>query len=87
MIVATFDAVHGLAQLARHPEARKQIAIADRVVLTKTDLDAASSRPRIADAILDLNPAAAILDVRDTATPHGLLGPAGHRIRSCLWRS
>ena len=39
-VVATFDAVHGLAQLARHPESRKQIAVADRVVLTKTDLEA-----------------------------------------------
>ena len=45
MIVTTFDAVHGLAQLLRHPEARKQIAVADRIVLTKTDLDAAALTP------------------------------------------
>lgn len=37
-IVTTLDAVNGAAQLERFPESRKQIAIADRVLLTKTGL-------------------------------------------------
>ena len=37
-IVATIDAVAGPATLQRHPEAVKQVAIADRLLLTKTDL-------------------------------------------------
>ena len=42
-MVTTFDAAHGLDQLLRHPEARKQLALADRIVLTKTDLEAAAA--------------------------------------------
>jgi len=37
-IVTTIDAVNGLAQLDAFAEARKQAAVADRLVLTKTDL-------------------------------------------------
>jgi G3E family GTPase len=38
-LVTTADAVHGAAQLERHPEARKQAALADVLVLTKLDLE------------------------------------------------
>jgi G3E family GTPase len=37
-VITTIDAVNGRAQLARHAESRKQLAVADRIVLTKTDL-------------------------------------------------
>jgi len=37
-IVATIEAPDGADTLARHPEAREQVAIADRLLLTKTDL-------------------------------------------------
>lgn len=37
-VVATVDAVHGMSTLERHPEALKQAAVADEVVITKTDL-------------------------------------------------
>src|SRR5215831_9075881 len=37
-IVTTVDAVNGADQLERFPEAAKQIAMADRLVVTKTDL-------------------------------------------------
>ena len=37
-VVATVDAVNGLATLARQPESLKQVAVADRLILTKTDL-------------------------------------------------
>ncbi|MDC7785537.1 GTP-binding protein [Rhodoplanes sp. TEM] len=39
-VVATVDAVNGLATLDRHSEALKQAAVADEVVITKTDLAA-----------------------------------------------
>ena len=42
-VIATVDAVHGARQLERHPECRKQIAVADRLVVTKTDM---RMRPR-----------------------------------------
>lgn len=37
-VVTTVDARHGAAQLATRTEARRQLAVADRIVLTKTDL-------------------------------------------------
>jgi G3E family GTPase len=77
VIVATLDAVHGLAQFARYPEARKQIAVADRIVLTKTELDAASTRACLADAICSLNPAVVVRDANDATTPADLLAHTG----------
>ena len=37
-IVTTVDAVNGLATLAREPQSMRQVAVADRLILTKTDL-------------------------------------------------
>ncbi len=37
-IVTTVDAVNGASTLDRHPEAAKQIAVADRLLVTKADL-------------------------------------------------
>jgi G3E family GTPase len=37
-VVTTVDAVNGLATLDRQPESVKQVAVADRLILTKTDL-------------------------------------------------
>src|SRR6478752_7345717 len=37
-IVTTVDAMHGAMQIERQPEARRQVAMADRILLTKTDL-------------------------------------------------
>ena len=41
-IVTTVDALHGTLQLDRQPEARRQVAMADRILLTKTDLASAA---------------------------------------------
>src|SRR5437763_319635 len=43
-VITTVDAVNGAPQLARQAESVKQIAIADRLVLTKTDL---AERPTV----------------------------------------
>ena len=57
-VVTVVDAVHAMGQLDRQPEAAKQVAVADRLLLTKTDLvDPAPVRARLAA----LNPAAPIL--------------------------
>ena len=42
-IVTTVDALHGAMQLERQPEARRQVAMADRILLTKTDLASAGA--------------------------------------------
>jgi G3E family GTPase len=61
-VVTVVDAVNGDATLDAHPEAAKQAAVADRIVLTKTDIADASQRERIVARLRALNPAAAILD-------------------------
>ena len=59
-VVTTVDAVNGLATLDRHAEAIKQVALADRLLLTKTDLLAAPASG-LAARLATLNPAAAVM--------------------------
>ena len=60
-VITTLDAVNAMATLDQHPEAVKQAAVADRILLTKTDLagDMVALRARIAA----LNPAAPVVTV------------------------
>jgi G3E family GTPase len=67
-VVTVVDAVHGDRQLDENPEAMRQVAVADRIVLSKTDLaDPATLRARIAY----LNPGAPVLEAA-----FGVLDPA-----------
>jgi len=59
-IVATIDAMVGRGVLVQHWEARKQTAIADRLLLTKTDLAAAKAIEPLIRSLRQLNPAAPI---------------------------
>ena len=65
-VIAAVDAVNGAATLDEHPESLKQVAVADRIVLTKSDLVDTPDRARAKVALLarlrTLNPAAPILD-------------------------
>ena len=60
-VVTTVDAVNAARQLAEHPEARKQVALADRLLITKTDLDA--------DALARLEPRLRALNGIATIAP------------------
>src|SRR5262245_8204806 len=72
-IITVVDAVNGLATLDAHIESVKQVAVADRIVLTKTDLAGAGTRD-LMERLRALNPAAPILDVAaGQATPERLL--------------
>ncbi len=64
-VITVVDAVAGLANLATKTEARRQVAIADRVVITKTDLRAAQDPQRIAEAAMAIAPDSAIHDSQD----------------------
>jgi G3E family GTPase len=65
-IVTLVDAINGLATLAAQPEAVKQVAVADRIVLSKSDLvdrpERAATKERLLARVRALNPAAPILD-------------------------
>jgi G3E family GTPase len=65
-VVTLVDAVNGADTLDHHREAVKQAAVADRIVLTKTDLLATANGAAKCEALITrlrkLNPAAPILD-------------------------
>ena len=56
-LITVVDAVNGESNLNRMPEARKQIALADCVIVTKTDLTDAETTRRLTNRIGSLNPA------------------------------
>ena len=73
-VATVVDAVNGDATLNEHAEAVKQAAMADRIVLTKTDIADEVQRERIVARLRTLNPAARILDAaKGEATAERLL--------------
>ena len=89
-VITTVDAVNGTRPLARHPESIRQVAIADRLVLTKTDLveppavDAITARLRSINPSAPLSHAAAdSLDVK-ALLAHDLFATAGRS--EAAWR-
>ena len=57
-VVTAVDAVFGAAQLARQPEAVKQAAMADRLLITKCDQAEPAVVETLAATLADLNPGA-----------------------------
>jgi G3E family GTPase len=73
-IAATIDAVNAMDQLDREPEPVKQAAVADRLVLTKTDLADPAAVATLTARLRRLNPAAPILTAdRGSLDPAALL--------------
>jgi G3E family GTPase len=85
-VVTVVDAVNGLGTLDAHPEGLKQAAVADRIVLTKTDLldtpERRDGKARLLARLAALNPAAPVLDAAageataERLTDCGLYDPA-----------
>jgi G3E family GTPase len=84
-IIAAVDVLFAESQLTRHAETRKQISIADQVVLTKTDLADPEQARRVRGLVAALNPVAPIRRSQDVAAdprlvlPGAFLDPAGSR--------
>jgi G3E family GTPase len=77
-VIAVVDAVNAAATLDAHMESVKQVAVADRIVLTKTDLlttaEGRGDREALTARLHMLNPAAPVLDAAaNEATPERLL--------------
>jgi G3E family GTPase len=72
-LVAVVDAVNGEGNLARMPEAKRQMALADRIVVTKTDLADAPATEQLIDHIASLNPAPVRVAVAGEIEPSFLL--------------
>ncbi|HVA35711.1 MAG TPA: GTP-binding protein [Stellaceae bacterium] len=60
-VVVTVDAVNATSQLATHYESAKQAALADMLVLTKTDLIAPPARAAVEARLRAFNPSAPIV--------------------------
>lgn len=63
-VVTVVDATHALQQLAAHAEPVKQIAMADRLLLSKCDLATAEQLAEVSRTLTRLNPSAAQIYVR-----------------------
>ena len=78
-IVATLDALHAERGLEQHAEVSRQAAIADRLIITKTDLAAAGDTARLRHKLRDLNPAAPMVEaVLGAVDPDILIGQDIH---------
>ena len=60
-VIATVDAVHGSNQLDRQPESVKQAAVADRIVLTKSDAATEEAMTTLLKRLKAINPAAPVI--------------------------
>jgi G3E family GTPase len=77
-VVTVVDAINGGETLDQHMESVKQVAVADRIVLTKADLvdtpERAKAKAELLARLKTLNPAATVLDAAlGEATPDRLL--------------
>jgi G3E family GTPase len=75
-VIATVDALNGNGQLDREEETLKQILVADRLVVTKTDVAERGAVDGLVDRLRALNPAADLLEASfGEADPALLLAP------------
>ncbi|MGO4714152.1 CobW family GTP-binding protein [Bradyrhizobium sp. 2TAF24] len=90
-IVVTVDAVNGEATLRGYSEAAKQVAVADRLLVTKTDLAERAKVERLTAQLSCLNPTADVLLVRDGVVDPadildiGLFDPAARGAEVVAW--
>jgi len=79
-IITTVDALFGARQIAEHAETAKQIALADRLIITKADLAAPADVVTLRSRLRRLNPAAPVslapISDLDDVLPAGFIDPA-----------
>ncbi len=81
-LVTVVDAVGGAANIEQMPEARRQVVLADRIILTKTDLADAAALRRLRAQIEALSPAPVTVADRGAVEPGFVLNepaPPQHR--------
>ena len=77
-VIALVDAVNGEATLDNHVEALKQVAVADRIVLAKTDLVAGTqASAALRGRLRDINPSAPIVDAQAPEAGYAALFDCG----------
>jgi G3E family GTPase len=76
-VVTTVDAVNGMRQLERHIESVRQVAIADAIVLTKTDIAEAAVTARLMTRLGTMNPSASQLSAAEASLDASVLLQSG----------
>jgi len=90
-VIVTIDSEYGLQQLQAHSEARKQAAMADILLLTKTDLASPEQLSALKEKLIELNPGATQHKVQhgeiaaDFIIDVGLFGPTGKNAEPQRW--
>ena len=90
-VVTAVDVTHALDQLGQHNEAVRQVAMADRLLLTKCDLACAAQRAAVAAGVARLNPGARQVEVAGGAVAAdevfgcGLYDPTGKLPDVAAW--
>ncbi|MDH4189420.1 MAG: GTP-binding protein [Betaproteobacteria bacterium] len=74
-VVVTADAMHAIADIGRHRELLKQIAVADRLVITKRDLATEQQVSDLKQRLQQLNPGAEIFASRRGANALAAFAP------------
>jgi G3E family GTPase len=81
-VVTTVDAVNGLGQLGDYDEPERQVAAADRLVVTKTDLAAPEQLSSLVTQLRRINPLSPIYEIANgDIDPDLLIGGDGPRVR------
>jgi len=75
LVIAVADGLNGLDTLARHEENLRQIAMADRLFLSKTDLAAPEAVTLLTAKLRAVNPYAEIISGPVTGSPAPLFAP------------
>lgn len=76
-VTTLVDAEHGDAQLSRHATSRRQVAVADRILLTKPDRASRGAQAALRERLAAMNPIAGIEPSRfGGADPAPLFAPA-----------
>ncbi len=90
-VIVTIDAMYGLQQLNEHEEARKQAAVADVLLLTKTDIASPEQASALKEKLISINPGATQHKVlhgeidTDFIIDVGLFDPSGKRAEPERW--
>ncbi|PWA11231.1 cobalamin biosynthesis protein CobW [Pueribacillus theae] len=62
-VITTVDAENGLLQIKNSPELIKQVTVADKIVLTKTDIAKAGQLNELKNRLKEFNPSAEFIEV------------------------
>ncbi len=81
-VIAVVDAVTGIANIADHVEPRRQIALADTVIVSKSDLRDAKPMPELEATLRAIAPDARIFDSQEPGFDIGATIAAAEELRT-----